>query len=168
MDANLIVTFDPSHAGKAKEEVISALEDAGEKAVFFESDVQGLFLLKAKNPKELVKNLRAGAGRLEYTFHWIPVEKWCSSDLDALAEEMKKINARIDPKESWKIDIGKRCYGARTTDLIIKLTENIDKPRVDLKNPDKIVKVEIIGDKAAIALLDKGEILDVPKMKGKT
>lgn len=166
MDANLIVTFNPSHAGKAKEEIVSALEDAGEKAVFLDSGVSGLFLLKAKNPKELVKNLRAGTGRLEFTFHWIPVEKWCSSDPDTLSEEMKKIDARIDPKESWKIDIGKRCYEARTTDLIIKLTENINKPRVDLKTPDKIVKVEIIGEKAAIALLDKDEILDAPKLKG--
>ncbi len=168
MDANLIVTFDPSHAGKAKEEIVSALEEDGEKAVFLESGVSGLFLLKTKNPKGLVKNLRAGINRFEYTFHWIPVEKWCSSDLDALAEEMKEMDARIDPKESWKIDISKRCYEARTTDLINKLTENINKPKVDLKNPDKIVKVEIIGDRAAITLLDKSEILDVPKLKGKS
>lgn len=166
-DANLIVTFDPSHTGKAKEEVVSVLEENGEKAVFIESSVSGIFLLKTKNPKELVKNLCTGTNKPDYTFHWIPVEKWCSSDPDTLSEEMRKIDARIDPKESWKIDIGKRCYAARTTDLIIKLTENINKPRVNLKDPDKIVKVEIIGDKAAISLLDKNEILGVPKLKEK-
>ncbi len=164
-DANLIVTFDPSHAGKAKEEIKSVLEDAGEKAEFLESEVAGLFLLKVKNPKHLVKELRGDANKLEHTFHWIPVEKWCSSDLDALAEEMKKIDARIDAKESWKMDLGKRCYEGRTTDIIMKLTENINKPKVDLKNPEKIVKVEIIGEKAGIALLDRDEILDVPRLK---
>lgn len=165
MDANLIVTFDPSRAGKAKEEVKSVMEEKGEKAEFLESEVAGLFLLRTNNPKHLVKELRSAPEKFEYTFHWIPVEKWCSSDLDTLAEEMKKMDAKIKPEESWKLNLTKRCYEGRTNELIAKLTENINKPKVDLKNPDKVVEVEIIGERAGIALLDKDEILDVPKLK---
>ena len=47
----------------------------------------------------------------------------------------------------------------------MKLTENIEKPNVDLKNPEKIVKVEIIGEHAGISLLYPDEILDVQKYK---
>ena len=34
MDANLIITFDPAHAGKAKEEVNALLTEIGEKPKF--------------------------------------------------------------------------------------------------------------------------------------
>jgi tRNA(Ser,Leu) C12 N-acetylase TAN1 len=45
--------------------------------------------------------------------------------------------------------------------LILKLTEVIDRPKVDLQNPDKIIKVEVIGNKAGLALLGKDELLNV-------
>ena len=60
----------------------------------------------------------------------------------------------------------KRHYDVKWLYLIMKLTENINHPKVDLKNPQKIVKVEIVGDHAGIALLDKSELLDIPKIKG--
>ena len=50
--------------------------------------------------------------------------------------------------------------------MIMKLTEVIDKPKVDLSNPDKIVQVEIVGKQAGISLLAKDELLEVSKLKG--
>ena len=59
MDANLLVTFDPTHKGKAEEEVKAALKEVGEEPEFKDSPVDGLFLLKtSKDPKELVKGLK--------------------------------------------------------------------------------------------------------------
>ncbi len=165
MEANLLVTYDPAHAGKAKEEVNALLE--GIKAQFLESDIEGVFLLSAKNPKEITKklNTKSNASRFNYTFHWVPIDKWCSSKLEDMAKAMKEIDAKMKPEESWKMDLAKRKYEGETPKLIMKLTENINKPKVDLKNPQKIVKVEILGKKAAVALLDKSELLDVPKLK---
>ncbi|MFH0832963.1 MAG: THUMP domain-containing protein [Candidatus Aenigmatarchaeota archaeon] len=169
MDANLLITCDPSHSGKAKDEVTALLKDAGEKATFIDSDVEGLLLLKVKDAKKAVKELigvfNDDSSRFELTFKWTPIDKWCSSDLASLSNEMKKFDAKIGADESWKMDLNKRQYQGSTTDLIMKLTENITKPKVDLKNPQKIVKVEIIGENAGIALLDASELLDVPKMK---
>jgi len=53
----LLVTFDPTHAGKAKEEVDKILEEVKEKAEYLKSEVDGLFQLKVKDAKKLVKNL---------------------------------------------------------------------------------------------------------------
>lgn len=172
MEANLIISFDPAHAGKAQEEAKALLTEAGETAEFLKSDVEGLFLVKtAKDPKVLTKKLaelcKKNPDRFEYTYHWTPVEKWCSSDMDKMQKEMTEIDARMDPEKKWKIDIGKRKYDLNTTELIIKLTEKINKPKVDLKNPELIVKVEIIGSKAGISLLKADEMLYVPKIKGK-
>lgn len=166
-EANLVVTYDPAHAGKAREEVNAVLDILKAKATFLESDVEGLFLLTVKSPKEITKklNTKSNAKKFNCTFHWVPIDKWCSSKLEDMQKAMKEIDARMDEKESWKMDLSKRRYEAETPKLIMKLTENISKPKVDLKNPQKIVKVEIIGKKAGIALLDKSELLDVPKLK---
>ena len=169
MDANLIVTFDPAHAGKAREEVNVLLAEVGEKPAFLESGIDGLFFLKAKNPKGTVKKLveecKKNPDKFGSTFHWTPIDKWSTSNLEDMSKVLKGIDAKMKPDESWKMDLGKRQYEGETPNLIIKLTDNINKPKVDLKNPQKIVKVEIIGKKAAIALLDASEFLDVSKLK---
>jgi len=82
-----------------------------------------------------------------------------------MTEEMKKIDARLDAEKSWKLDLGKRNYKADTMELIMKLTDNINKPKVDLKNPDQIIKIEILGENAGISLLMSDEYLDTHKMK---
>lgn len=168
MDANLLVTFDPTHKGKAEEEVKAALKEVGEEPKFNDSPVDGLFLLKtSKDPKELVKGLKGlGADKFENTFHWVPIDKWCKADVGDISKAMKDIDGKIDEAESWKLDLNKRSLEGKTTDLIIKLTENINKPKVDLKNPQKIIKVEIVGKDAGVALINPDEELDVPKMKG--
>ena len=52
------------------------------------------------------------------------------------------------------------------TQLIIKLTDVVERPNVDLNNPQKIVQVEIIGKEAGIALLTPTDIFDTASEKG--
>ena len=170
MDANLLVTYDPNHSGKASEEAKAVLEEAGAKEKFLDSPVDGVFFLHVSEPKDVVRRLneicRAEPEKFGYTFRWIPIEKWCSSDVDELAGEMKAINSKIGDDEKWKMELSKRGYDAHSsTELIRKLTDSIEKRNVDLKNPEKIVKIEIIGDMAGISLLNRDELLDVHKLK---
>lgn len=168
--ANMLITYDPAHPGKARDEAKTLLEDAKESPEFADSEVDGVFLVRVSDPKKAVRKL-AGVckdepERFNYTFKWVPVDRWCSSDMDDMSEAVKGLEGRIGDDESWKLDLSKRKYDKySTTDLIMGLTENISKPNVDLKKPDKIVKVDIIGDEAAISLLEKDEYLDVQKLK---
>lgn len=169
MEANLIVTYDPTHAGKSQEEVKELLEEHGG-AEFLESGFEGVFLLHTKtDPKKIVKKLSDACKeepyKFKHTFRWIPVDRWCDSKLDEMSKAMKDIDAKIGEHESWKLDLGKRGYEGDTMGLIMKLTEHINKPNVNLKSPDKIVKVEIVGDRAGIALLNADEYLNIAKMK---
>ena len=57
MEANIFVTYDPTHAKKAEDEVKDLLEEFG-KAHFIESGFEGVFLLHVKHdPKEIIKHL---------------------------------------------------------------------------------------------------------------
>ncbi|MBI5061587.1 MAG: THUMP domain-containing protein [Candidatus Aenigmarchaeota archaeon] len=170
-EANLLITYDPSHAGRAKEEIAALLGAADDDGKFMDSEIEGVFLLRTKkDPKETVKKMvhecKRDAGKFRYTFNWVPIEKWCSSGMEEMSNVMREFDARIDANKKWKMELNKRQYDKhKTIDLIMALTDKITKPNVDLKNPDIVVKVEIIGNKAGCSLLKKDEVLNVPSVK---
>ena len=169
MEASLIVTYDPTHASKAQEEAKDLLEEQGG-AEFLESGFEGVFLLHTKeSAKKITKHLtevcKEEPYKFKYTFRWIPIDKWCNSKIDEMSNAMKEMDSKIGEHETWKLDIGKRGYDGDTMELIIKLTENVSRPNVNLKNPDKIIKVEIVGDRTGLSLLNSDEYLNVSKTK---
>ena len=164
-NANLLVTHEPSHAGSAKEKVESALKAIKQKVKFLKSDIDGVFMLRVGNAKKIVKSLsklKRKKGMFEHTFYWIPIDKWAKTDVKSLQSEIKKLQKGIKKNEKWKMDLHKRHFDKiQSTELIIKLTEAVDKPKVDLDNPQKIIEVQIIGKKTGLALLGKDEILSL-------
>ena len=168
VEANLLVTFEPTHADSAKKEIESLLSEVKEKAKILKAD-EGLAEISVKDAKKAVKALNVMAKknkeRFSHTFHWIPVEKWCKATIPEMQKAIKELQKNISAKEKWKMDIGRRKTDLHEKELILKLTEVIDKTNVDLKNPDKIFKVEIIGNKAGISVLDKEELLNTAKLK---
>lgn len=170
--ANLLITYDPAHAGKAENEVKALLAQTGEQAQFEKSDVDGVFLLKVSNAKAVVKKLCAACKNrpddFAYTFKWAPIERWMRTDMDQLLDAMKEFDKQMAPSKSWKLELAKRRFDKHDTmALIVKLTEPINKPNVDLKNPEQIIKVEIMGERTGIALLNRDEYLDVAKIKAR-
>lgn len=164
-DANLIVTYEPSHAGSAKEEVEKALKAVKQKAKFLKSDVDGVFKLRVGNARKLVKSLgklKSKKGMFMHTFHLVPVDKWVVTNINVMQKEVKKLQKGIKKTEKWKMDLHKRHFDEmHSTELIVKLAEFVDKPKVDLENPHKIIEVQIMGKKTGLALLNKDELLAI-------
>ena len=164
--ANLLVTFDPVHEGSAKTEITTLIKEVGKEAKIIKVEA-GLAELSVANARGTVKAVaKLSKDKFNYTFYWWPVDKWCKSEMKDMQKVIKQLEKGIAKEEKWKMDLAKR----KTTkeypkDIIIKLTDIVDKPNVDLKNPEKIIKVEIIENRAAISLLAKDELLSVPKIK---
>jgi tRNA(Ser,Leu) C12 N-acetylase TAN1 len=167
-DANILITYEPNHAASATAEVESLLKEMKQKALFLKSVVDGVFLLRVTKPSEFIKKLSAFCkkepSKFEYTFSWAPVGKWCASSLNEMVKTVSLMGKKIKQNEKWKLELKKRLYEKYSTpELIRKLTENIDRPNVDLKKPQKIIKVDILKNKAAITLLDKDELLTISR-----
>ena len=161
VDANLLVTHEPSHAGSAKEEVEKALKAIKQKAKFLKSNVDGVFMLRVGNTKKIVKSLsklKSKKGMFEHTFYWVPIDKWITTNVKAMQKEIKKLQKGIKKTDKWKMDLHKRHFDMASGELIMTLTEVVDKPKVDLENPQKIIEVQIIGKKTGLALLNKDEL----------
>ena len=168
-NGNLLVTYSPSHFERAKQEAQTNLKEVGAKPEFLESDVAGLFQLNVSKPKDIVKKLiklcKSKPETFELTYSYVPIDEWVKTDVKKLQEATKKLGEKIKKEEKWKMNLNKRNYEGNTRELIMKLTDPIDKPNVDLSNADKIVQVEIIGNKTGISLLTKDELLEVMKLK---
>lgn len=171
-EANFLVTYDGVNRYLAQYEVKQVLKEVGEENPrFLHSRVRGLFrILIQMDPKEASKKLdnlcREDISKFWYTYHWIPVDKWCPSTIEKMSEIVKQFAERILPEERWRIKVNKRFYKKyHTLELIESLAEYVDKPNVDLENPDKTIRIEIIGGEAALSLLGRREHFSVNAVK---
>ena len=169
-EANLIVTFDPSHQESALKEIEALLKEVKEKADVIKAD-EGVAEVHVKDAKKAVLGLaglaKKNLDKFPHTLHWIPIEKWTKSSVEEMQKVIKTYEKGIGQNEKWKMDLKVRKVKTKPDEikLIMKLTEGVNRPKVDLENPEKIIKVEIIGNKAGLALLGKNELLNIAKMK---
>jgi tRNA acetyltransferase TAN1 len=102
---------------------------------------------------------------LVHTLKWVPIDYWTTSDLESISKGMVMLRGKIAKGEKWMMVVEKRRYAAHHKIEIIKyLAEFIDE-KVDLKNPDKIVRIDIIGKNAGISVIKPDEIFSVAKAK---
>jgi len=168
---NLLVTYDPNHKGTAEAEIREVFKKIGAHFDFAPSEVEGLFKLKTPDAKEAVKKLAELCNKdpslFTATNRYIPIDAWCSSGVEDMQVTIKRFASGISNSEKWKMTLNKRKWDKmHTTQLVLTLTDVIEKPKVDLVNPDKIVQVEIIGEEAGISILRPNEVLDIAKIKG--
>ena len=170
---NLIVTFDPNHVGTAENELNEVLKRIGEKPKIAASEVGGLFKAAVSDARRVVARLgelcRADPNLFAATHRYTPIDSWCKSEVAQMQKSIKPLVPGIGASEKWKMGLNKRHWDRiGATELIIKLTEVIDREKVDLSSPEKIVQVEIIGKEAGVSLLAPGDVLDVAEVKGRS
>lgn len=171
-DVNLLVTYDPENQFAARSEVRQVLREVGEEnPEFVYSNVHGLFKIRVNmEPEEATEKLdalcRKDPSTFWYTYHWIPIEKWCPSTIGEMSKVVKEFAERIGMEERWRMRINKRFYeGHHTRELIEELAQHVNRPNVDLENPDKTIRIEIIREEAALSLLKPREHFSVNEAK---
>ncbi|UCD20664.1 MAG: hypothetical protein JSW08_02725 [archaeon] len=166
---NLIVSFDPVHEEAAKAEILGILKESKNTGKLVGVS-EGLAEVSVTNPRKAIKGLlvlaKKNINKFRYTFNWWPVDKWCKSDISDMQKVIKVLQKKIKDNEAWKLDLIKRKliknYGS---ELIVRLTDVVDKKNVNLNKPQKILRVEIDGERAAISLLAPEDLLNVPGLK---
>ncbi|MDX1251105.1 MAG: hypothetical protein IDH49_02385 [Gammaproteobacteria bacterium] len=95
----------------------------------------------------------------EFAAKWVPVDFWCDTDLDAMKEVIEEnVKDRIKEDETWGMKVEKRRWQKyHTADIIEYLAPSIER-KVNLGNPDKLVRIDVVGRRTAISLLEPGEI----------
>ncbi|HID06128.1 MAG TPA: RNA-binding protein, partial [Armatimonadetes bacterium] len=145
-----------------EEVAASIIEEAiGVKAEAKPGGCLGLVLvLGDREGAEVVERIKKEVPEAEKV---IPVEEWVGSDIDSIVEAARKVaSGRIAPDESFAVRTVRRGRrGYTSVDVNVKAGAAVKDTTgacVNLSHPDKIVQVEILGEHAAVSLLDgKGE-----------
>jgi tRNA acetyltransferase TAN1 len=170
-ESNILVTFHVNEKERAKHEAISLLESVGQIVHSIElTPVEGVYAIRiGEQPRRAVSALRSlcksDPGEFVFTHHWVPIECWVSSDEQCMINKVKELAEGIGPHDRWKMHLHKRHSHYDYESLIIRLTDPVNKGTVDLRHPNKILVVEVLGDQAGMALVNRDEILDVNEIR---
>ncbi len=166
---NLLVSFGWRKFHHARTEMRNILSELGDKNPIIKRTIaQGIAGVSTiLDPREVIKGLYSiynqDPSRIVHTLKWAPVDYWIASDLESMANGMRMLRDKIARGERWMMVVEKRRYTLHhKAEIIACLAEYIDE-KVDLKNPDKIVRVDIIGNNAGISVVKPGEIFSVAK-----
>ncbi|MFQ5999880.1 MAG: THUMP domain-containing protein [Candidatus Bathyarchaeia archaeon] len=168
-DFNLLVSCPWGVYGRAKKEIVQVLEMLGDEGPLVKRTIaEGIIGVKTSlDPREVIRGLRRLFNEdpfsLQYTLKWVPVDLWTLSDMDSMKEAVRKLRNRIHAGERWRMTVEKRRYNRHhRIEIIRELADLIDE-KVDLENPEKILRVDIIGRYAGISVLTPEDIFSVAK-----
>lgn len=168
---NLLVTFHGNQRGHSEQEVRERMKDLGVYVERLETcEVEGVFLIQAGgDAKALVSQLKRlchdDPAGFQYTHHWVPIERWMPSEREEIRKNAMELGKGIGENETWMMHLHKRHMAEHYDDLIAFLTEPLNRGKVDLTDPDRILAVEILGKNTGMSLLTGNEMLDVNKVR---
>lgn len=128
--------------------------------------VGGLGLLQLENaidlPEDIPKTIStlAEEEKIYYCFKIIPLEKFDIVSEEFLLDWVNYNLERFDGYSTWKVEINKRHSTLNRKSLINTIAKRISNP-VDLKSPEIILQIEIIGKYVGIGLLHPYQIIQL-------
>jgi len=169
-DFNLLVSCPWTMIWRAKREIADVLKLLGdEKPAVKRTIARGIIGVKTRlDSREVIRGLQKlfikDPLAFQYTLKWVPADFWTHSDMDSMKEAVMNVREKIREGERWRMTVEKRRYTRyHKIEIINELAELIQE-KVDLKNPDKIVRIDIIGKYAAVSVLSPKEIFSTTRL----
>jgi hypothetical protein len=167
---NLLITIDERHRSRAGDEILTLLERAG----FTNAEITNPPGTGMIGVSVAIRDARACIPRLkeilmqtpfafQHTHRWLPVESWAAPDAAELEKFAKLAGQEIGAASSWGIVVERHNSELDRGLIVSTIAKGIDNPNVSLDAPEKTVLVEVVGKKAALAVVGKDEQLSVDK-----
>jgi tRNA acetyltransferase TAN1 len=127
----------------------------------------GLTVAKTSlDPKQVVRKLRKvlreKPWEVKYVLKVVPIESLVPATIEDVEKAGIELSKRIGEDEKFRVTVEKRRSNLSSRQIIDAVARNVNR-KVDLENPDKVVLIEVIGDKAGVSLLEPEDILSVEK-----
>ncbi|RNJ78738.1 MAG: RNA methyltransferase [Nitrosopumilus sp. B06] len=101
---------------------------------------------------------------VRYCLRMIPIQRTVRASIADIAGESGFVAGMIPEGETYKIYVKKRGSAVSGTEIIKEMALRIPN-KVRMKQPDRMVLVEIIQDMAGISVLQEGDVLGVHGIK---
>jgi len=167
---NLIITCARHLEPETEEELMSILDDLGDSEPKISiTNMSGILTAETKlDPIEVVKKIKEMVldepWSVRYCLRIIPIQKIVESQIDEIEKAVSEMSERILDDETYRISIEKRNSNLSSKEIITKIANQI-KNKVSLEFPDRIILIEILGNKTGISILKKSDVLSIEKTK---
>ncbi len=167
---NLIVTCPRHFEPETEEELIDILKEYGDQDLKVTiTSMSGILTAETKlDPIEVVRKIKAmlldEPWSVRYCKRIIPIQKVTESKIEDIERCVTELSDQILDEETYRILVEKRNSDLSSKEIITKIAKNI-KNKVSLEFPDKVLLIEILGNKTGISILKKSDILSTEKTK---
>lgn len=115
--------------------------------------------------EKIREKLMSNPWYFRYILKVTPVQTTVPATLGDIREAALRLAAeRILPSETYKVEAHVRLSELRREEIIDAIASNI-KNRVSLEAPDKVIVVEVIGEKAGVGVVKFSSIVSVEKLR---
>ena len=167
---NLIVTCARHLEPETEEELRGFLDEFGdsEPEVTITS-MSGILTAQTKlEPVEVVRKIKEmlldEPWSVRYCLRIIPIQRVVETKIEEIEKVVEDLSDGISKDDKYRISIEKRNSDMSSQDIIKKIASKI-KNQVSLEFPDKVVLIEILGNRTGISVLKKYDILSTEKTK---
>jgi tRNA acetyltransferase TAN1 len=167
---NLIITCARHLEPETEDELIDILEEFGDsESKVSITNMSGILTAETKlDPVEVVSKIRDMVldepWSIRYCLRIIPIQKFIESKIEEIEKTVEDLSGQILEDETYRISIGKRNSELSSKEIISKVANKI-KNKVSLEFPDRVILIEILGNKTGISILKKSDILSTEKTK---
>jgi tRNA acetyltransferase TAN1 len=167
---NLIITCARHFEPETKEELRDILEEFGDsEAKISITKMSGILTAEINlEPIEVVRKIKEmlldEPWSIRYCLRIIPIQRVIETKIDEIEKTVTEISEQISNDETYRISIEKRSSDLSSQEIITKIASKI-KSKVSLEFPDKVILIEILGNKTGISILKKTDVLSVEKTK---
>lgn len=143
-----------------------------ETPIIIKTAFQGLLFVNTKlNPYEVIENFKKTLHRDPSFFQFIlrimPNDLVVGTNIELIHDcvmELYNIKKNLTKQGTYGIQIRKRATNMRTSEIISSVAADINN-KVDLKNPDWVVQIEIFGDTTGVSIYEPKYIFKIQKEK---
>ncbi len=167
---NLLVSSARGNEREANTELSYLVRELGDPSPRTDyTAVSGLTVAKTSlDPVRVVSRLRPLLRERPWEFRYVlkvkPVGRVVNSTIEEISEAASEQSQRIKEGETYRISVEKRRSKISSKEVIDAVAARLQR-KVDLRNPAKIVLVEIIGHVAGVSIVEPRGILGVEREK---
>ena len=167
---DLIITCARHLEPETLEEISSILEELGDPSPEITiTNMSGILTAKTiLEPIKVVRKIKEmlldEPWSIRYSLRIIPIQKEIETKIENIEKCIEEMSEQISQEETYRISIEKRNSDLSSKEIISKIASKI-KNKVSLEFPDKIILIEILGNKTGISLLQKSDVLSTEKTK---
>ena len=170
-DFNLLATTMRGNERPMCNELLYMLkEELGDvQAQTAKTKIRGLIVGKTSlDPVEAVGKFRNILTERPYEFRYalriVPIQMVMHTDLSEIKKSTQEMASKIGENQSFRVTVEKRFTELHSKDIIEAAAGDLNR-RVDLKNPDWILQIEVLGRLTGISLLKPNDVLAIVKEK---